>query len=80
VVATTSLVRTSADGHTLSMTDSKKPKSPAQASREGLSLLTGGRRKHGSTAHTPAVHPNGPKFDEEASEVHRGTVTTSDEH
>jgi hypothetical protein len=60
------------------MTDSKHQKSPAEASREGLALLKGGRRKHGSTANTPAVHPNGPKFDETASEVHRGTAQPPD--
>jgi len=54
------------------MSDSKDHKSPAEASREGLRQLDGGRQKHGSTAHTPAVHPNGAKFDETAGEVHRG--------
>jgi hypothetical protein len=63
-----------------SMTDSKKPKSPAEASREGLRQLAGGRRKHGSMANTPAVHPNGPKFDEEASEVHRGDASEEKGH
>jgi len=53
------------------MTDSTKPKSPAQASREGLAKLDE-HAKHGSTAHTGASHPNGKKFDETASEVHRG--------
>ena len=61
------------------MTDAKKPKSPAEASREGLRQL-GGYRKHGSTANTPAVHPSGPEFDEQASEVHRGTGTENEQH
>jgi hypothetical protein len=53
------------------MTDSTKPKSPAEASREGLAKLDQ-HAKHGSTAHTSAPHPIGKKFDETASEVYRG--------
>ena len=56
------------------MTDDKEhpSPSPAEASREGLRELEKGHPHHGTTAHTPAPHPSGPKFDERASEVHRG--------
>jgi hypothetical protein len=54
------------------MTDSKKPKSPAEASREGLRLLAGSHKKHGTTAHTPAPQSSGAKFDETATEPYRG--------
>jgi hypothetical protein len=60
------------NGHMDGMSDSKDHMSPAEASRQGLRDLDEGRREHGSTATTPAKHPNGPKFDETASEVHRG--------
>jgi hypothetical protein len=52
------------------MTDSKDHKSPAEASKAGLDKLKDGRHEHGSTAHTPAVHPNGAKFEED--EIYRG--------
>lgn len=52
---------------------------PAQASREGLRELEEGRKHHGTTAHTPAPHPNGAKFDEAATEVHRGGVISPNE-
>jgi hypothetical protein len=51
------------------MTDSTKPKSPAEASRDGLAELDH-HAKHGSTAHMPAVHENGKKFEE--TEIYRG--------
>jgi hypothetical protein len=54
------------------MSESNDHKSPAEASREGLRQLDGGRTEHETTGHTPAKHPSGPKFDETASEVHRG--------
>jgi hypothetical protein len=56
------------------MTDSKDHKSPAEASRAGLEQLDGNRHKHETTEHTAASHPNGSKFDETASEVHRGGI------
>jgi hypothetical protein len=59
-------------GHKRCMTDTKKPKSPAEASRDGLRLLAGNRKKHDTTAHTPAQHANGAKFDETATEPYRG--------
>ena len=54
------------------MSDSKDHMSPAEASRRGLRDLDSGRHEHGSTAKTTAKHPNGAKFDEAPSEVHRG--------
>jgi hypothetical protein len=50
--------------------------SPAEASREGLRELEEGHPHHDTTAHTPAKHPSGPKFDETPSEVHRGGKLT----
>jgi len=55
--------------------DQKDHPSPAEASREGLRELEAAHPHHDTTAHTPAKHPSGPKFDETASEVHRGGVT-----
>ena len=55
------------------MTHSKDHKSPAEASSEGLELLENGRKKHQPTEETAASHPNGAKFDETPSEVHRGS-------
>lgn len=60
------------NGHTGRMSDSKVHMTPAEANKAGLKKLEDGRHEHGSTAHTPAVHPNGANFDETASEVHRG--------
>jgi len=54
------------------VTNDKDHVSPGEASREGLRELDEGHPHHGSTAHTPAPHPSGSKFDETASEVHRG--------
>jgi hypothetical protein len=54
------------------MTNDKEHQSPAEASREGLRELEEGHPQHGTTAHTPAQHPSGPKFDETPSEAHRG--------
>jgi hypothetical protein len=59
-------------GQTEGMTNDKKHFSPGEASREGLRQLEEGHPHHGSTAHTPAPQPGGSKFDETASEVHRG--------
>ena len=61
------------------MSNEKEHSSPGEASREGLRELDAERPHHGSTAHTPAAHPNGPKFDESASEVHRGGVVSPNE-
>jgi hypothetical protein len=55
------------------MKNEKDHKSPAEASREGLRELEEGHPSHETTAHTPAPHPSDAKFDERASEVHRGT-------
>jgi hypothetical protein len=58
------------------MTDDKKrPSVAGEASREGLRELEQGHPHHETTAHTPASHPSGKKFDETPSEVHRGGVT-----
>jgi hypothetical protein len=54
------------------VTNDKDHLSPGEASREGLHELDEGHPHHGSTAHTPAPHPSGPKFDETPNEVHRG--------
>jgi hypothetical protein len=51
--------------------DTEDHLSPGEASREGLRELEEGHPHHGTTSHTPAPHPSGPKFDETASEVHR---------
>jgi hypothetical protein len=54
------------------MKNDKDHVSPGEASREGLRELDE-HAHHGTTAETPASHSSGPKFDERASEVHRGT-------
>ena len=53
------------------MANEKEPHTPAEASREGLRELDN-HEHHNTTAHTPAQHSSGPKFDETPSEVHRG--------
>jgi hypothetical protein len=52
------------------MMDSKDHMSPAEASKAGRKKLEDGHHEHSSTAHTPSVHPNGAKFDE--NEIYRG--------
>jgi len=59
--------------------DKEEHLSPGEASREGLRELEDGHAHHGTTAHTPAPHPSGAKFDERASEVHRGGVVSPNE-
>jgi hypothetical protein len=54
------------------MANEKEPRSPEEASREGLRELEESHPHHATTGHTPAQHPSGPKFDETPSEVHRG--------
>ena len=66
-------------GHSEGMSNEKEQLSPGEASREGLRELDAGHPHHASTEHTAAVHPNGPKFDETASEVHRGGVVSPNE-
>jgi hypothetical protein len=61
------------------MTNDKDHLSPAEASREGLREIEEGHPHHGTTGHTPAPHPSGSKFDETASEVHRGGVVSPSE-
>ena len=58
-------------GYHVRMTNDKDHFSPAKASRKGLRELEEGHPHHGTTAHTTALRPSGPKFDETASEVHR---------